>query len=119
MDSRDFEFLSLLAYAHLKSGGAAAAADLLAGLQAVEPEHAWVNRTLAYALLEAGRYEACLTQVERLPTVRQDKALQLIRSRALWALGRHAEARRAAAGLADGVRGLGMPQPASPQEAAG
>lgn len=107
LDTRNTEFLSLLAFAHLKCGGAAAAADLLAALRVVDPGNPWVMRTLAYAKLQAGDFRGCLDHLDGWEASRSDKALTLVRSRALWGLGQRDEARRVAAGLDGKLRGLG------------
>lgn len=106
LDPRSFEFLSLLSYAHLKSGSAEAAADLLRALSVVEPGNDWADRTLAYALLLSGQHAECLARIDRRPGASRDKALQLIRGRALWASGRHDDARQVIDAIEGPLRGL-------------
>jgi tetratricopeptide (TPR) repeat protein len=90
------EALHLLADVYLDQGHAGRAAILLEALTVLAPDKVELLRTLSYALLLAGRYEDALAATDVL--LRLDAAMPentpalFIRSKALWALGRVAEA---------------------------
>lgn len=106
MDSSAHDFLALLAYAYLRHGKAYRAVTALEGAQALRPSDGWISRTLAYALLLAQDYNGSLAQAERhARTHGSDEGLELMRSRALYALGRREEAARIIDQLGD-LRGI-------------
>ena len=95
MNSDSKDVLSLLGYLFLRHGKADKAITALEALSVAEPNKPWVQRSLAYAYLKHGDFENSLTQVSKyLDHHREDRGAQLIRSRALWGLGRHDEARK-------------------------
>lgn len=77
-------------YGHTKR---ALALQLLAARLA--PDDAGVLRTLAHTFLIDGSPEGALRIIDRLQSMNETEgpAVELLRSRALWASGRHAEAR--------------------------
>lgn len=90
------EALQVLADVYLDQGLAERAAVLLEALTVLEPDNEQVFKALGYAQLQAGRYEDALATVDallRLGVAMPDNApVLLIRSKALWAVGRVAEA---------------------------
>lgn len=90
------ETLLILAEVYLDQGQPERAAILLEALHWLEPDSVPVLRALSYALLQAGRTEEALAALDAL--LRRDAAMPaqapalLMRSKALWALGRAAEA---------------------------
>ena len=90
------EALQVLADVYLDQGLADRAAVLLEALTVLEPDNLQTFKALGYAQLEAGDYEAALAAVDALlrlgaPMPENAPAL-LLRSKALWAMGRVAEA---------------------------
>lgn len=90
------EALQVLADVYLDQGQPDRAAILLEALTVLEPGKIEVLRVLSYAWLLAGRHENALATIDAL--LQQDAAMPdnapalLIRSKALWALGRVTEA---------------------------
>jgi Flp pilus assembly protein TadD len=106
VDSGSIDFLSLLAYAYLRNGKPAKAVAALEGAEALRPRDPWISRTLAYALLLAQDYNRALSQVERHHRAfGTDNGLDLIRCRALYALGRRDEATRVIEKMSGDLRG--------------
>lgn len=106
MDEGSTDFLSLLAYAYLRNGKAAKAVIALEGAEALRPRDPWISRTLAYALLLAQDYNRALAHAERHGRAfGADQGLDLIRSRALYALGRRDEATRVIEKMSGDLRG--------------
>lgn len=103
MDRRSADFLSLLAYAYLRNGKAAKALTLLDCLGRLAPETPGLTRSLAYASLLAGDYTRALKLTEGAP-LKDDPFDQMIRSRALYAVGRRDEAQQLAEKAARGLR---------------
>src|SRR5262245_30444794 len=104
VDARTIEFLSLLGYLYLCHGQAAQAVAALEAVRVYRRNDSQVVRSLAYAYLSMERFTDCLNCIDS-STVASDHRLQLIRSRALWGLGRHDEARRGVAAITGGLRG--------------
>ena len=97
MSERSEDFLSLLSYLLLRHGRPEKATHLLQSLKIMRPNDAWTNRSLAYALLLSGDYQGCLHHLDRIAlTLPEDTEMRLIRSRALWGLGREDEAKQMA-----------------------
>lgn len=90
------EALRVLADIYLDQGQIDRAVTLLNALAVLAPDDAGALRALGYALLLAGRHEDALAATDAL--LRLDGAMPanaptlLIRGKALWALGRVAEA---------------------------
>lgn len=106
MSEKTIEFLRLLGYLYLRHGQHDKAMRVLEALRVTRPRDRWVLRTFAYALLQAGRHARCLEQLESLPADQSpDLGVELMRSRALWALGRGDEARRVIRRLGGNLRG--------------
>jgi hypothetical protein len=103
VDARTVEFLTLLGYLYLRHGQGARAVTALEAARVFRRGDLQLSRALAYAYLAAGRFNDCLAAVDSLPT-RGDGQLTLIRSRALWGLGRQDEARRAMASVTGDLR---------------
>lgn len=107
MNSPTNDFLSLLAYAYLRNGKAAKAVTVLEGMQVLRPRDAWISRSLAYAHLLAADYNRAIAQAERHVRAHgADRGLDLIRSRALFSLGRRDEAARIIDKMAGDLRGI-------------
>jgi hypothetical protein len=104
VDARTVEFLSLLGYLYLCHGQAARAIAALEAVRIYRRDDPQLVRSLAYAYLSAERFADCLSCIDSSPMA-ADRGLQLIRSRALWGLGRHDEARRGVASITGGLRG--------------
>ena len=91
MGEQEQEFLSILAFIHLRHGKAGPAIPLLEALQCLKPKDRHVARSLAYAYLIDGNYATCLKIVEALLTsVNEVEAagLNLIRRRAQHGLAK-------------------------------
>ena len=90
------EALQVLADIYLDQGQTERAVTLLNALTVLDPGKASIFRALSYAFLLAGRYEDALSATDallRLEAAMSDNApALLIRGKALWALGRAAEA---------------------------
>lgn len=107
LDSASTDFLSLLAYAYLRNGKAAKAVAVLEGTQVLRPRDPWISRSLAYAHLLAADYNRAIAQAERhVRSHGADRGLDLIRSRALFSLGRRDEASRIIDKMAGDLRGM-------------
>lgn len=91
------EVLQVLADVFLNQGQSEKAVLLLEALYSLAPQDAQIVKALCYAYLITGRYEQTLTMADvflRLPgRVPESTPILLIRSKALWALGRTEEAR--------------------------
>ena len=95
MNSESKDVLSLLGYLFLRHGKPQKAIAALEALEVADAGRPWVQRSLAYAYLQNGDFENSLAQVSKfLDHDREDHGALLIRSRALWGLGRHDEARK-------------------------
>ena len=106
MNNKSREFLSLLSYLYLQNGKATKAVTVLEALLVLQPDDVWASRSLAYAYVLAGEHDNCLAQLDALPrSQRSDTRMQLIRSRALWGLGRKDEAHRVIKQLSGNLRG--------------
>ena len=88
------EYLALQSWLHLRHGRTDEAILLLEGLSVLTPGDSWVNRTLSYAYLKSGQYQACLDQLQRCLQTQNSRTSKLIKARALWGLGLHEEARQ-------------------------
>ena len=90
------EALQILADIYLDQGQTERAVTLLNALTVLDPGKESIFRALSYAFLLAGRYEEALSTTDvllRLEATMPDNApVLLIRGKALWALGRVAEA---------------------------
>lgn len=90
------EALRVLADIYLDQGQIDRAVTLLNALAVLAPNDAGAFRALSYALLLAGRYEDALAATDTLlrldGTMPANAPTLLIRGKALWALGRIAEA---------------------------
>lgn len=92
MRSEHKDILSALAFFFLEHGQPDKALVLLEALRTVFPEDPSIRNALSYAYLQAGRPQGALDAAG--PTsVGQDGACHLLRGKALWGLGRVAEAR--------------------------
>jgi predicted Zn-dependent protease len=91
------EFLAILGYFYLQHGEPGRAMVLLRALDAVSPDDPEVLKSLSYAHLATGQHGRALDATERYMAAggaSGDAApIQLLRARALWHLGRGAEAR--------------------------
>lgn len=92
MDGDSKETLELLAYLYLQHSKFDKAVNLLKALKKLHPTDHHIARSLAYALLNVGDYQGSLIQAEAsisddLPT-NLKMASTLIKSKALWGLGR-------------------------------
>lgn len=103
MDERSIEFLSLLGYLYLRHGQADRAITALEAVLLFRPGDGHTVRSLAYAYLADGRYADCLQALEA-AGVRGQTWSELLRSRALWGLGRREEARRVMARISGDLR---------------
>lgn len=90
------EALQVLADIYLDQGQTERAVTLLNALTLLDPGSTSILRALSYAFLLAGRYEDALTTADTLlqrdTTMPDNAPTLLIRGKALWALGRAAEA---------------------------
>ncbi|HVJ87937.1 MAG TPA: hypothetical protein VM452_19900 [Caulifigura sp.] len=103
MDTRTVEYLMLLGYLYLRHGQGARAVTALEAARIFRRDDRQLGRTLAYAYLSAGRFDDCLKSIDRLG-LKDDRHLALIRSRALWGMGREDEARRMMAAVKGDLR---------------
>jgi predicted Zn-dependent protease len=91
------EAIQVLADVYLQQDQADKAALLLAALCELDPAQAHLLKALAYAQLEARQFEQALQTVDdflRLGALSEaDRPVLLLRSKALWELGRAGEAR--------------------------
>ncbi|HET6467202.1 MAG TPA: tetratricopeptide repeat protein [Geminicoccaceae bacterium] len=91
------EYLALLAWLYLQHGEPAKALVLLRAGARLAPDDVQILKTLAYAELAVGEAGAALASVERFARAGGEAGpgspIQLIRSKALLALGRGTEAR--------------------------
>jgi hypothetical protein len=92
VDTRTVEYLMLLGYLYLRHGQGARAVTALEAARVFRREDRQLSRSLAYAYLSAERFDDCVRCVEGLQSPK-DRQLTLIKSRALWGLGRKDEAR--------------------------
>lgn len=90
-DHRDI--LSVLGHFFLEHGQTDKALVLLNALQALFPEDPGIAKSLSYACLQAGRYQEALDAISRAGSEQDDIFVPLLRSKALWGLGRAGEAR--------------------------
>ena len=91
MNDQELEFLSVLAYIHLRHGRSGPAVPLLEALRCMQPENTHHAYSLAYAYLLEHEYEKCLRLTEILmktPLNGIARSLDLIRRRAQLGLGR-------------------------------
>jgi len=99
MRDQQQELLLLLASLFLQNEKAEQAVVLLEALQVLSPADPEVPRQLALAYLLARQFSQSLAAADRFLAAQTDKSdtrsMALIRSRALWALGRADEARSA------------------------
>jgi len=88
--------LQVLAEVYVGQGRAGKAVTLLEAGYVLVPQEASVIKALSYACLVAGDYERALVTVEAFleldDATTENAPILLIRSRALWALGREAAA---------------------------
>jgi type III secretion protein Y len=95
-ESDTTELLRSLGYLYAHHGQAERGLVLLLIAARIAPSDVGVLRTLAFALIEDGYGERALAVIDRLASLEPDASpmLQLLRSRALWAIGDKIEARR-------------------------
>lgn len=98
MNQQLYQLLSLLAFTYLEHGKAAKAVTLLEALHEVDANQPRQSMLLALSHLKAGDAESSLNQLERHvrrfgPTGSDHRTFRWIKARALWAVGRHGEAR--------------------------
>ncbi len=95
-DDDSVQLLHLLGYLYSQHGQAKRGVVLLLIAARLAPENANVWRTLAHAFLADGAPDRAIMAIGRLRQMSEsgDPALDLLMSRALWASGRPAEARR-------------------------
>lgn len=94
MGSQEREALQLLGYLYLQHQRPAEALTIFKALATLFPEDRAIRRSLAYAQLRTDQPRAALASLERLPLEDHGTpALILLRSQALWRLGRVDEAR--------------------------
>ncbi|MCG8649580.1 MAG: tetratricopeptide repeat protein [Pirellulales bacterium] len=100
------DYLSIVAYLRLRNGKAVRAIRILKALLVLEPENGWARRALAYAYLSDGQYEQCLAEIDhRLWPASAVHHAHVIRTRSLWGLGRHDEARQVVRQMNGNLRG--------------
>ena len=92
--------MSILAFLYLQNNKTDKAAVLLKALKVLYPDDVNIRRSLGYALIQADAAADGLTEVEACLARMRNKGparagLLFLRSRALWKLGRHEEARAA------------------------
>lgn len=88
--------LQLLSHLLLRHGHASSGTVLLQALHAVEPGDAWTQQALASAYLRVAQPDQCLRLVQHLRDQGDvSEAGWLLEAKALQALGRRTEARRA------------------------
>ncbi|MEI2740847.1 MAG: tetratricopeptide repeat protein [Candidatus Competibacter sp.] len=87
------DMLSVLGHFFLEHGQTDKALVLLDALQALFPEDPDIAKSLSYACLQAGRYQEALDAANRGIAERDAAFIHLLRSKALWGLGRADEAR--------------------------
>jgi Flp pilus assembly protein TadD len=94
--SETTELLHSLGYLYAHHGQSERGLVLLLIAARIAPSDVGVLRTLAFALIEDGYGERALAVIDRLASLEPDAspALELLRSRALWAVGDKIEARR-------------------------
>lgn len=106
MKEVEIEFLKLLSYLFVSNGQAAKGVIALEALQVVTPNDAWCSQCLAYAYVLKQDYGLALRQSDRhIETFGNDRAIAIIRGRAMWGLGKHDEARKAVAPFVGKLRG--------------
>lgn len=106
MNETTHDYLSVLAYLLLRNGKAARAVRILEALQVLQPGSDWARYALAYAYLADGRHEQCLEQIDSQTwPASVGNHQNLIRTRSLWALGRHDEARQIVRQMHGNLRG--------------
>lgn len=96
MDERERDFLAVIAYVYLQHGQAEHAIGIIEAILGARPHDHDVLRLQAYALLELKQFEECLDVTDYLLGGHghdEPGYIWLIRSRALYGLGRHAQAR--------------------------
>ncbi len=103
VDTRTVEYLMLLGYLYLRHGQGARAVTALEAARIFRRDDRQLARSLSYAYLTAGRFDDCLRSLDDLNT-NSDPQLALLRSRALWGLGRQDEARRVMAAVKGDLR---------------
>jgi uncharacterized protein HemY len=103
VDNRTVEYLMLLGYLYLRNGQGARAVTALEAARVFRRDDRKLARSLAYAYLSSDRFDDCLRCVETLRSPK-DRQLALIRSRALWGLGRLDEARKTMAAVKGDLR---------------
>ena len=107
MRDQRHELLLLLASLFLQNEKAEQAVILLEALQTLSPADPEVARQLAFAYLQSGKFAQSLSAADRYlaaPNEAGDsRSVGLIRSRALWGLGRIAEAQGALQTLPAGL----------------
>lgn len=98
LDKESAEVLSVLAYLYQVHGKDEKALNILKVLKDFNPEDAHTARALAFAYYKAGDFQSALQQAEQ--SLRDEKQPQnlkvastLIKSKALWGLGREEAAR--------------------------
>lgn len=96
MDERERDFLVMLGYVYLQHGDTCDAIAVLEAVRMSRPHDRDVTRALAYAFLQDGRFQECLDLTDFLLAARGAGASSLVwllRCRALFGMGRCAEAR--------------------------
>lgn len=106
LDKESSEVLSVLAYLYQIHGKDDKALNILRVLSKSRPNDSHIARALAFAYYKSGDYQSALYQAEQsLRDENQDRnhkvASTLIKSKALWGLGREEAARHALEQLAN------------------
>ncbi len=97
MQTPSSEFLSVLGFLYLQHGKARKAATVFETLQILQPNDLKVGQSLAYALVLTEKFDQALELADRWIAKTSDsqpewKTLKIIRSRALFGLGREHDA---------------------------
>ena len=93
MRSEHKDILSALGFFFLEHDQPDKALTLLEALRTVFPEDPSIAKSVSYAYLQAGRPQDALAAAGATSAEQQDGACHLLRGKALWGLGRVAEAR--------------------------
>ena len=95
MEERERDFLATIAYVYLRHGDAENAAAVLEAVSEARPHDQDIARMLAYAYLQLRQFRNCLELTDFLlggNGVNESTLVWLLRSRALYGMGRRQEA---------------------------
>jgi tetratricopeptide (TPR) repeat protein len=93
-DTEEREFMEVFGYILIRCGKWKKAFPLIRALALLWPEHAPARRMLSYVYLQIGEPAKALAEANTLLSLApDDPAGCLLKSRALWVLGREEEAR--------------------------